>query len=325
VNGKVITMTGSSGDTFVTTVAANGATSLVTTDASAAAAHLTITADGTFEVDATAITLDSAAGIVLDASNGTISFKDDGTDVAELGNSSLDFLITNITSDKDIIFRGNDGGASIDALTLDMSDAGTARFNHDIKLADNGILKIGTGGDLELYHNGSHSYISNSTGNLTVLADTLRIQNAGNDEAIIEADANGGVRLFHNNVEKLECTALGVTVTGTAIATTDTDTSNTGNVTLDFAANQNFVLTLTGNTTLVNPTTEQVGQSGMIVLIQDGTGSRTLAVGDQYFGAGGEVPEISTAANAIDVIPYFVQAAGKILLGAAQKAFSDAS
>jgi hypothetical protein len=75
----------------------------------------------------------------------------------------------------------------------------------------------------------------------------------------------------------------------------------------------------------VNPTTEQVGQSGMIVLIQDGTGSRTLAVGDQYFGPGGDVPEISTGANSIDVIPYFVQAAGKILLGEAQKAFADAS
>ena len=84
-------------------------------------------------------------------------------------------------------------------------------------------------------------------------------------------------------------------------------------------------MTLTGNVTLVNPTTEQVGQSGMIVLIQDGTGSRTLAVGDQYFGAGGSVPTISTAANSIDVIPYFVQAAGKILLGEAQKAFADAS
>ena len=67
VDGKVITMTGSSGDTFVTTVAANGATSLVTTDAAAAAAHLQITADGTVDIDGTAITLDSAGDIVLDA------------------------------------------------------------------------------------------------------------------------------------------------------------------------------------------------------------------------------------------------------------------
>jgi hypothetical protein len=116
-----------------------------------------------------------------------------------------------------------------------------------------------------------------------------------------------------------------LTVAGSAVAGTDTDTSNTGNVTLDFTANQNFVLTMTGNVTLVNPTTENVGQSGFITLIQDGTGSRTLAVGDQYFGSDGDVPEISTAANAIDIIPYVVIAAGKILLGSAQKAFSDAS
>ena len=82
---------------------------------------------------------------------------------------------------------------------------------------------------------------------------------------------------------------------------------------------------MTGNVTLVNPSTEQVGQSGFITLIQDGTGSRTLAVGNQYFGAGGSVPTISTAANSIDVIPYIVIADGKILLGAAQLAFSDAS
>ena len=116
-----------------------------------------------------------------------------------------------------------------------------------------------------------------------------------------------------------------LTVNGPVVAKTDTDTSNTGNVTLNFAVNQNFVLTLTGNTTLINPTTEIVGQSGFITIIQDGTGSRTLAVGGQYFGAGGDVPELSTAANAIDVIPYIVIAAGKILLGETQKAFADAS
>ena len=71
-------------------------------------------------------------------------------------------------------------------------------------------------------------------------------------------------------------------VGGTAVANTDTDTSNTGNVTLDFSANQNFVLTLTGNTTLVNPSTEQVGQSGFIAFIQDGTGSRTVSLGTDY-------------------------------------------
>ena len=112
------------------------------------------------------------------------------------------------------------------------------------------------------------------------------------------------------------------TFAGTVLAKTDTDTSNTGNVTLDFTANQNFVLTLTGNVTLDNPTTEQVGQSGFIVLIQDGTGSRTLSLGTDYESIGGAGITLSSAASATDIIPYVVAASNRILLGAPQLAFS---
>jgi hypothetical protein len=113
-----------------------------------------------------------------------------------------------------------------------------------------------------------------------------------------------------------------VTVDKILLASTDTDTSNTGSVTLDFSINQNFVLTFTGNVTLANPSTESVGQSGIIVCIQDGTGSRTLSLGTDYETAGGSGITLSTAANAVDIIPYFVKAAGSIQLGAVQKAFS---
>jgi hypothetical protein len=116
-----------------------------------------------------------------------------------------------------------------------------------------------------------------------------------------------------------------LTVEGSAVAKTDTDTSNSGSVTLDYTANQNFVLTMTGNVTLANPSTENVGQSGFITFIQDGTGSRVLSVGSQYFCAGGAVIVLSTAANSIDIVPYVVIAAGKICLGAPQLAFADAS
>ena len=105
-------------------------------------------------------------------------------------------------------------------------------------------------------------------------------------------------------------------------AKTDTDTSNTGNVTLDFATNQNFILTFTGNVTLVNPSTETVGQSGIIVCIQDGTGSRTLTLGTDYESPAGGGITLSTAANAVDLIPYFVKASNSILIGAPQLAFS---
>ena len=108
-----------------------------------------------------------------------------------------------------------------------------------------------------------------------------------------------------------------------ASATGATQTANaTGSTTLDFATYQNFVLTLTGNVTLANPTTEAVGQSGFIVLIQDATGFRTVSLGTDYETAGGAGLTVSSAASATDIVPYVVTASGRILLGAPQLAFS---
>ena len=120
-----------------------------------------------------------------------------------------------------------------------------------------------------------------------------------------------------------DVTVVGSFTSGKVItANTDTDTSNTGSVVLDFSANQNFVLTLTGNVTLDNPSTETVGQSGVIACIQDGTGSRTLTLGTDYESVGGSGITLSTAGGATDLIPYFVVAANRVLLGTPQLAFS---
>ena len=81
-------------------------------------------------------------------------------------------------------------------------------------------------------------------------------------------------------------------------------------------------MTATGNVTLTNPTTETVGQSGFIVIKQDGTGSRTLSIGTQYVTVGDAAYTLSTAAAAIDLIPYVVQADGVILLGKPSLAFA---
>ena len=133
-----------------------------------------------------------------------------------------------------------------------------------------------------------------------------------------------GTNIGHtSDTDAISIASSGVTTFSAAVVgKTDTDTSNTGSVTLDFAANTNFVLTFTGNVTLANPSTEAVGQSGIIVCIQDGTGSRTLSLGTDYETAGGSGITLSTAASAVDVIPYFVKASGSIQLGAVQKAFA---
>ena len=193
VDGKVITMTGSSSDTAVFTAGTNGTLSIVTTDAAAAAANIQITADGTAELAGTTVTLDSAGDIELEATNDvklpndiglifgdagekiegdgtdlTISYsgafnvtgsapgeatfttgnfivdstgditldaaghdillKAAGTSFGNLTNDSTNFEIKSTVSDKDMIFKGNDGGSEINALTFDMSAAGSAVF-----------------------------------------------------------------------------------------------------------------------------------------------------------------------------------------------------
>jgi hypothetical protein len=83
-------------------------------------------------------------------------------------------------------------------------------------------------------------------------------------------------------------------------------------VTPDMADSNNFTLTLGGNRTLANPTNLTAGQSGSIFIVQDGTGSRTLAYGSQYDFIGGTAPTLSTAASSVDRIDYVVRTTGSI-------------
>ena len=84
------------------------------------------------------------------------------------------------------------------------------------------------------------------------------------------------------------------------------------NVSLDLALSNNYTVTLGGNRTLDNPSNVVAGQSGSIFVVQDATGSRTLAYGSDYEFAGGTAPTLSTAANAVDRIDYIVRASGSI-------------
>jgi hypothetical protein len=67
----------------------------------------------------------------------------------------------------------------------------------------------------------------------------------------------------------------------------------------------NFTLTIAENATLANPSNFKTGQSGLIVITQDGTGSRTLSYGTNWKFPGGS-PVLSTAAGSVDVLAYYV-------------------
>jgi len=81
---------------------------------------------GDLVLSASEVLIDSAGDITFDADGANFKFKDANTAIFELNNSSGDFELFVNTADKDIKFGGNDGGVTITALTLDMSNHGQA-------------------------------------------------------------------------------------------------------------------------------------------------------------------------------------------------------
>ncbi len=117
-----------------------GVAGVVTANAGVVVDNITI--DGT-EIDLSSgdLTLDVAGNILLNADGGGVYFQDASTLVGSIQNSSSDLVITSEVQDKDILFKGDDGGASVTALTLDMSAAGNATFNGTV-LASNGTSSL---------------------------------------------------------------------------------------------------------------------------------------------------------------------------------------
>ena len=103
-----------------------------------------ITIDGT-EIDLSSgnLTVDVSGNIILDADGGDVELHDGGTKIGQFAlNNSGFFDIFSAVSDADIRIRGNDGGSTVTALTLDMSDAGAATFNAGATFSGN--VGIGT-------------------------------------------------------------------------------------------------------------------------------------------------------------------------------------
>ena len=121
--------------------------------------------------------------------------------------------ISSTNSDGDLVFKGNDGGSTITALTLDMSDAGTATFNHDIIVNDNGKVFLGTAGDGLLFHDGSNTFIGEEgTGNLNIFGtEVLFGTNSSMSTERMRIDSSGNVGIGTSSAkEKLDVSGAAV-------------------------------------------------------------------------------------------------------------------
>ena len=133
--------------------------------------------------------------------------KSDGVDITgELQCDSLDVDGTTSFAD-DVSFDGTSYGARWD------------KSENQLEIDDNAKIVFGTGADLEIYHDGSASYIhDNGTGDLNICMESgskLVIQSGTSGNHLAEFNHNGAAELFHNGSQKLATSSSGVTVTGT--------------------------------------------------------------------------------------------------------------
>jgi hypothetical protein len=164
--------------------------------------------------------------------------------------------------------------------TVEASKVVTADANGDVTFPDGEKLKLGTGGDLQVYHDGSSSYIrDDGTGSLYVQGSDLILEDPDGNNYIYCAD-DSAVYIYHNGSTKLSTTATGADVTGELIADSYNETyaavTSSSNATTVNCHNGNaFSHTLTENTTFTfsNPPASGTAYSFSIEIIQDASAS----------------------------------------------------
>lgn len=153
-----------------------------------------------------------------------------------------------------------------------------------------GNLEIGPAGSLTFEGSGDD-------GNET----TIAVTNPTADRTVTLPDATGTVALLGI------LQSFSAAQRGSVVALTDAAT-----IAVDLSLGNFYSVTLGGNRTLGAPTNQAAGQSGVIVVTQDGTGGRTLAYNAVWKWPGGTAPTLTTAANAVDVIAYYVESGSRI-------------
>ena len=224
--------------------------------------------------------------------------------------------------------------------TVQASKTVTADASGNVTFPDNEKALFGTGSDLEIYHDGSNSYVSDQgTGQLVLLgANAIALNNAANSENMLVATVNGAVTLYYDNAAKIATTTSGIDVTGTALTdgvTVDgttsieeviekvgggTTTTGTINYNLRDGAIQNFTANQTANRTINFRASSSETLNAMLAIGESMTSTTIMKQGSSayYLNAyqvdgstitpewsGGSAPTAGNA-NSLDVYTFTI-------------------
>ena len=262
------------------------------------------------------ITLDAEADIILDADGADVIFKDAGTTILTFTNSSSDAVITAGVQDKDIIFKGDDNGSAITALTLDMSEAGNATFNGTVTAdaglkADNitidgteidlssGDLTLDVAGDIILDADGADFKFQDGG------TEILRISNSSSDVIIKPiVDAKDIIFQQRDGTEVMRIEDGAHMSLAAAAVNPEATLTDASTIAWNVLTSPVAKVTLGANRTLGAGTGAIAGQFVSLLIIQDGTGSRTLSFNAAYEFKDDTAPTLTTTASKGDLFVF---------------------
>ncbi len=212
-----------------------------------------------------------------------LEFRKDGTVVGNISNSGTNLIISGSGTNKSGLYFGDNALFPVKNGSLSNSTIGFGSPNYRFTdlylsgsayLADNGKAIFGAGSDLQIYHNGTHSYISdNGTGDLYLQGSSaIRLTDPTQSENFAVFNHNGAVNLYHDSSLKFQTTSTGINVIGTVTSdglTVDGTSDLNGNVTIG-----------TSLTTLLTGNDIDFQRAGDSYLSQTGGGALNLRTND---------------------------------------------
>jgi len=215
----------------------------------------------------------------------------------------------------------NDGGAvnlyhgagsnKLQTTSTGVNVTGTVTAD-GLSLGDNENLSIGASGDLKMFHDGvgGNSYIQDAgTGDLYLdFSDDFIIRKFASAEVVAQFNSDGAVELYYDNSKKLETTSSGIDVTGQVLADkayiAEATLTDGATINWDMADESVAKVTLGGNRTLAAPTNGSTGQFASLLVIQDGTGTRTLTFNAVYEFKDDTAPTLTSTGGKGDLFVF---------------------
>jgi hypothetical protein len=165
---------------------------------------------------------DGSNSFINEQGTGDLYIQTNGTNMFLRDSASGNTFIAMNTGTADVSLKQG-GNTKFETTSTGITITGVA-VTDGLDLGDNEKIRLGASQDLQIYHDGSHSYIQDTgTGDLKLQAsnDIFLLDGSGN--VMIEASEGGSVDLFHNGSKRFETTSSGVTVSGTITANSDSD------------------------------------------------------------------------------------------------------